>query len=175
MKNLFFSTIAALLLASCGSNELTREEAFQIIKRDYPYPQIYDFDLFRGDPEHAKLVIDLGLESNGLVTVKKTQSLSEVGQPLIHLTDKAQPYLLPQSEEDRKIYMQKVKIADRELVEITGIKSESDGKNALVEYKISYKNVSPFAPLVQHDLKQPALRKAYFSRYDDGWRLEKRK
>lgn len=175
MKTIFLFVIAGLFFAGCGPKELTREQAFQILKTDYPYPQIYDYEVFCSDPEHAIKAVDIGLESNGLVTVTKTQTLSEIGKPLIHFSDKAKPYLLPVSEEDKAIDVQKVKIADQDLVEISGIKLEHDGKSALVEYKIAYKNLTPFSSLVEHDLKQPVTRKAYLSLYDDGWRMEKRK
>lgn len=42
-----------------------------------------DYDIYCGDPEFARKVLDAGLEAQGLVTVQQTQKLSEVGNPLI--------------------------------------------------------------------------------------------
>jgi hypothetical protein len=51
-------------------------------------------------PEQAKLAADSELEEQGLVTVVHVQKVADIGKPLIHFTDKAQPYLLETSEED---------------------------------------------------------------------------
>jgi hypothetical protein len=114
------------------------------------------------------------LEKEGLVTVQRTQKLGDVGQPLIQFTEKAQPYLLHTPEKEKATDVQKVKIADEDLVEITGIKTENDGKDALVEYTTAYKNTTPFSALMPVDFSDKRnVRKARFSLTDNGWKLEK--
>lgn len=147
----------------------------EMLKQEEQFPRVYDHDIFCGDPSHAKKVLDAGLENEGLLTVKRTQKIGDIGKPLIEFTDKAKPYLLPTLEEDKSSNIQKVKIADEEMVEVTGIKSGSEGKSAVVEYITAYKNITPFAVLVRTDLKKQPIRTAYFSLYDDGWRLERKK
>lgn len=91
------------------------------------------------------MAINKGLENDGLVTVLRTQKLGDVGKPLVEFTSKAQPYLLPTPEKDKAIYVQKVKLADENLVKVTSIKTMEDGKQAVAEYITAYKNVSGFS------------------------------
>lgn len=166
-------TIYAVILGGCTSKELSREEAFKLIQQGKNYPQLLDYDIYCGDPQHAKKVIDAGLEAQGLLTVQRTQKLGDIGSPLIHFTDKARAYLLPTSESNKSSNIQKVKVADEELVEVTGIKTGQLGKDAVVEFTTAYKNLTPFSVLVPTNFKQQATRKANFALYDDGWKLEK--
>jgi len=76
------------------------------------------------------------------------QKLGDVGKPIIQLTDKAQPYLLTTPEKDKSINIQKVKLAEEQLKQVTGIKTMDDGKSAVAEYTTTYKNVTPFSSLV---------------------------
>lgn len=119
-------------------------------------------------------MLDAGLETQGLLTVQRTQKLSDVGKPIIQLSGKAQPYLLPTPEKDKSINVQKVKLAEEELNEVTGIKMMDDGKTAVAEYTTSYKNVTPFSALVNTDFKKEDTHQANFALYDDGWRLERK-
>lgn len=157
-----------LLLAGCSKKELSREEALSLIKQDKQYPKVVDYEIYCADPKFAKKVLDAGLEENGLLTVQRTQKLSDVGKPIIHFSEKAAPYLLTTSEKEQSINVQKVKLADEELAEVTGVKTSNDGKSAVVEYTTAYKNITPFADLVKRDLTKQETYKAYFSLYDDG-------
>ncbi len=86
--------IACILIVSCTSKKvLSKEDAFQQIQKGKQFPKIIDYDLYCGDPQQAKKVLDAGLETDGLLKVQRTQKLSDVGRPLISLTDKAQIYL----------------------------------------------------------------------------------
>lgn len=163
--------IFAIVIGGCKSKELIREEALRLIQEAKQYPQVIGYDLYCGDPHHAKQVLDAGLESAGLLTVQRTQKLGEIGSPLIHFTDKAQSYLLPTPESDKSSNIQKVKLADEELGEVTGIKTGQSEKAAVVEYTTAYKNLTPFSVLVPTNFKKNATRTASFSLYDDGWRL----
>lgn len=178
MKNVLFALFAvcALLTACSDDNkELGRDEAMNLIKQQTSYPKVIDYDIFCGDPEFARKVLDAGLEEQGLLTVQRTQKFSEIGSPIIQLSAKAEPYLLPTPEKDKSINVQKVKLAEEQLKEVTGIKMMDDGKSAVAEYTTAYKNVTPFSSLVNTDFSKENTHQAYFALYDDGWRLEKKK
>lgn len=174
MNKLLVATALCLGLASCTQREeLTKDAALRLIQQEMNYPKVYDHDIFCSDPEHARKVLDANLEKEGLLTVKRTQRMAEAGKPLISFTAKASPYLLPVSETDKKTNIQKVKIADENLVQVTGIETANDGKNATVKYTTAYKNLTPFAALVHADLKNQATRTARLVLHDGEWRLEK--
>lgn len=177
MKNALLTLFAALILISgCSDDkrELSREEAMNLIKQEAKYPKVVDYDIFCDDPEFAKKVLDAGLETQGLLTVQRTQKLGDVVKPIIQLSGKAQPYLLPTPEKDKSINIQKVKLAEEELKEVTGIKMMEDGESAVAEYTTTFTNVTPLSELVNTDFKKENTRQATFSLYDDGWRLEKK-
>lgn len=175
MKKLLLIILIAGLITGCSSKELSREEASRIIKQEMQYPKVVDYDIYCSDPAMLRKVIDAGLEEQGLVTLRRTQKLQDIGKPLIAFTDKAKPHLLPASEKDKKVDIQKVKIADEEFVNVTGIQMSEGGKNAIAEYTTVYKNVNGFSSLTNKNYNQPATHKAYLALYDDGWRLEKKK
>ena len=177
MKNVLFALFAACTLLTACSNDnedLSREKVLTLLKQETTYPKVVDYDIFCGDPSFARKVIDAGLEAEGLLTVQRTQKLSEVGKPIIQLSAKAEPYLLPTPEKDKSINVQKVKLAEEELKEVTGIKMTDDGKSAVAEYTTTYKNITPFSSLVNTDFSKEDTHQAYFALYDDGWRLEKK-
>jgi hypothetical protein len=175
MKKLTIIFLMTCLIKGCTSKEeLSREEASRIIKESMKYPIVIDYDIYCSDPEAAKKVIDAGLEKEGLVTVQRTQKLSDAGKPLIEFTSKAQSYLLPTAERDKAIHVQKVKLADEDFIEVTGIKTMEDGKKAVAEYTTAYKNVSGFSALTDINFNQSHTRKANFALYDDGWKAEKK-
>lgn len=163
-----------LLLAGCKSKkELTREEAFRLLQESKTYPKVIDYDLYVSDPQEAKKVIDAGLETQGLVTVQRTQKLADAGKPLIAFTTKAQPALLPTPEKDKASHIQKTKLADEVLVEVTALSNASDGQRVEAEYTTSYKNVSGFAPLTNIDFQKTKAHKTTFVLSDKGWQLGK--
>ncbi|RPD44014.1 hypothetical protein [Paracnuella aquatica] len=148
---LLISTIA-LFYASCSTKELSKEEATQVIRQQGKYPKAINYDIYCSDPSHAKKAIDAGLEKEGLVSVQRTQKLGDVGKSLIQFTAKAQSYLLATPEKDKSLDVQKVKIADEDLSEVTSVQTENDGKGAVVEYTTAYKNITPFSPLNNNKL-----------------------
>ena len=171
---MIFFYIAALIQGCSSKNELSKEEASKIIKQANQYPRIIDFEIYCSDPAFAKKTIEAGLEERGLVTVQRIQKLGDVGKPLIEFTDKAKPYLLPTAEKDKKIDIQKVKIAEEELSNIIGIQTIEDGKQAIAEYTTTYKNITGFSPLAKNINSQTATHKANFILNEDGWQLVKK-
>jgi hypothetical protein len=174
MKKLVTIILFSSLLAGCSSKKLSKEEASKIIKQEMQYPKVVDYDIYCGDPVMAKKVLDAGLEEKGLVIVHRTLKLGDIGKPIIEFTEKAKPYLLLTPEADKKSLIQRVKIADEELVDVSWIHMNEGDNNAVAEYKTSYKNVNDLAAMVNKDYKKQETKKAYFVLYDDGWKLEKR-
>ncbi len=84
-----------------------------------------------------------------------------------------QIYLLPTPDKDKSSNIQKVKLGEEQLVEVTGITTGESGKDAVVEYTTAYRDLTPFSVLVATNYKQIASRKANFSLDDEGWKLEK--
>lgn len=171
MKNLLFTLIlAGITLFGCKhAPKLSKDEALQIINKELKYPRVIDYEIFCSDPAHAKNLLDAGLETNGLVTVQKTQKLKDAGSPLVLFSEKAQPYLLPTPEKDKAFDIQKVEIADEEINDVQ-INPDPENKNKVwVEYTTVYKNVTPFSVLLKKDLTKPVAHKVQFSRTEQGW------
>ncbi len=175
MNKLLMAGAICLGLATCApKQELSQEEALQLLRREMNYPKVYEYDVFCADPESAQKVLNTTLEKQGLVRVKRTQKMNEIGQPLIEFTSKATSYLLTSSEEDKRTNIQKVKIADEDLAQVTGIKTDDNGTKATVEYTTTYTHSTPFAALPRTDLKKQMPRMAHFTLSDNGWRIEKK-
>lgn len=175
MKNIVTLVITLLILSSCSSGEkLDRETALKMLKEYQGDSKISTYSIFVTDPTFAKRMIDAGLEDEGLLRVKRTQKLTEIGEPLIVFTEKSQPYLVAQTEEDIADRIQRVKIADMEIDEITGVQMIEGESRAVVEYKIAFKNVSPFSKLYKMNLESGETHKVNFVLFDDGWRVGER-
>lgn len=173
MKNIINMCISALLLVACSNNEkLDRETALKLIEDGKTYPKVISYNIFLSDPAFATRVLDAGLEDSGLVLVQRTRKLGDVGDPIISFTEKAIPFLLPQSDQDKSDGIQKVKIADEAVDEIIGVQMLEGDKKAIAEVKTSFKNISPFSPLSKLELNKGNTRKVTFVLYDDGWRTE---
>jgi len=160
-----------LLVIGCGPKELSRSEAKQLLIESKTYPKVIDYDIYCSDGRVANKVAGGQLEQNGFVVVSKVRTGDK---PFFTFTEKASPFLLETSQRDKEVDIQKVKLADEILVEVTGITSAEDGKKAVVEYTTRIENISPFAALLDREIKSAATRKANFTLYDDGWRLEKK-
>lgn len=175
MKKLLLIFLLAIVFSSCSpKKELSKDEAARIIKENMKYPLVIDYDIYCSDPESARKIIDGGVEQAWLVTVQHTQKLSDAGRSLVEFTDKAKPYLLPTPEKDREVHVQKVKLAEEDLADVTNIKIMDDGKKAIAEYTTVYKNVSGFSGLTDINLNQSHTRTANLALYDDGLKLEKK-
>ncbi len=175
MKNLLaLMMVAALALSGCQSNTLTKEMALKTITKELNYPRAVDYDIFCGDPNHARRVLDAGLEDEGLVTVARTRRLIDVRKPLIRFTEKAKPYLLPTPKEDQASNIQKVKLAREELKGITDIAVGDDHKHAIVKYSTAYTEITPFSVLTGMDLKNEGSHKAFLLYSDHHWHIVKK-
>ena len=171
MKKILIALLPIYLIVACSSEKLDREKALKLLQKNHK-SQSATYNIFISDPTYAKRMLDAGLEIDGLLKVKRTQNSNDAGQPLITFTEKGKPYLVPQTEEDKNDNVQRVKIADEAIEEVTGIQEVEGSKKAVVEYTISYKNITPFAKLSKLKLDGKEKHQANFALYDDGWRLE---
>ena len=172
-KILFILLSAGIVLSECGTKELKKEEALQIINKELNYPKTIVYDIFCSDPAHAKKLLDAGLETSKMVTIQKTEKLKDIGKPLVQFTDKAKPYLLPTPNKDKALDIQKVKIADEELKDVSLTQDGENNNTVWVEYTTVYKNVTPFSVLMKKNLDEPANHKVKFSLSDKKWILQK--
>lgn len=173
MKKTYGIVLAAMSLATimdgCGQKELSRADAERIIREELKFPRAMDRSIFCAEPEQARIAVNSNLDEEGLLTISQ-----DLNKPMIEFTEKASPYLLPTSEEDKAMHIQKIKLADEDLVEVTGIQTSTDGKSAVVEFTTTLKNFTPLNALVTRKLKEnEAINKVSFVLYDDGWRMEK--
>jgi hypothetical protein len=68
------------------------------------------------------------LANEGLITVDKTPSFKI--HPIITLTDKAKPFLLPLGEKDKADHIVRVRAAEEDIIAITGIKMLGQNKKS---------------------------------------------
>jgi hypothetical protein len=169
IPGLIFS--ATLLFACSTGGDLTPNQASRIIVQEKQYPKIIDYDIYCSDPIFVEKAINAGLEEKGLVRIHRTQKMGEIGKPLIEFTEKAKQYLLPTSEQDKKANIQKVKIAEEDLLEVTGITRVDDPRQLYAEYTTTYKNLNAFASLTKVSERQKSTHKAHFVRKSDNWEL----
>lgn len=174
MKKLtYIFTFVVFSMMGCNTDTLDPQTAVDLIQQEYQYPQLLEHNIFCADPKHARKVLEAGLEEQGLVLVRRTQKLQDVKEPLITFTEVAKPYFLPVPEEDKKIHVQKVKIADEEFSQLNDIRISESGKNAVATYTTIYKNITPFSSLLNKTLPKEKQRQAYFSLTDKGWKVVK--
>lgn len=173
-KLLLILMLAGVALSGCNYAQTpTKEEVLQILNKELGYPKVVDYEIFCSDPEHARKLVEAGLETNGLIVVQKTQKLKDAGNALVQFTEKANPYLLPTPEKDKALDIQKVKIADEEISEIS-ISADGENSNTIwVEYSTVYKNITPFSVLMKKDMKEPVKRKVKLALSEDGWVLQR--
>jgi len=174
MKRLSVSGIALLLLAACSSKPtLTKDQAAIIIREAKGYPRASEYDVNTVDPVSARRLLDAGLENEGMVTIDKTKKLKDIGDPVVHFTEKAKPYLI--RIDPKYPNTQVVKVAETDLGEVTGIKILENEKSATVEYTLVRKDITHFAKLSDKDMSHPDTLRAELSLYDTGWKLDKKR
>jgi hypothetical protein len=82
------------------------------------------------------------------------------------LTDKGREYLIEKTD---KVY--KVKIWDKSIENITGIQIYKERNSATVYYNEQNINITPFGELFD-DKTSIENKTAYFSLFEDGWRID---
>jgi hypothetical protein len=165
---------AALAVISCNSvPELTEKDAEKKLVKEFKYPRTIDYEIFCSDPAHAKKVLSAGLEEDGLVEVRRTQKLKDVGKPLVQFTNKANPYLLSVNEKEKGLDLQRVKIAEEVIADIVITKNVNATNTLLVEFTTYYKDITPFARLLGRSTNEKRRHEVLFTLRDKKWVLER--
>jgi hypothetical protein len=162
--------LICIIVTACSKKELTKDEAMVLLTKEKGYPRTMDFEVFTADPVHAKRLLDANLENEGYVTIKKTQKLGEIGNPLISFTEKAKSFLLPVTAEDEKISVQKVRIADENVVEVKSIVKDNHTGAVEVRYVTNLTNATPFSVLIKN-IDKPKELLATFKNDGEKWIL----
>ncbi|KQX00743.1 hypothetical protein [Flavobacterium sp. Root420] len=174
MKNLKHIIIAmSIFIAGCTNKKLDAEKATELIKNLNHYPKNLEYEIFCGDPVHAKRMLDAGFEEKGFVSIVKVQETKDIGKPFIVFKDASKPFFLPTSLEDRKHKIQKVKIGDEVFDRIIDLTISSEGKSAIATY-ITIWNTNIFAVLAPWK-KRTYEYKAYFLLIENEWKIVDRK
>ncbi|MBL7858158.1 MAG: hypothetical protein JNM57_10765 [Cyclobacteriaceae bacterium] len=169
--NTFYCLLLIVFITSCGSKELTRTDALNILRTSQDYPTTIDYTLYCNDGNVANRVAKSSLVSDGYVIMAEVRSADK---PFFSFTEKAKPFLIKVSDRERALGIQVVKLADEILIDVTGISTDANSTTATVLYATRLESISPFAVLLDKGLTTDKSRKAFFKRYDDGWRIEKR-
>jgi hypothetical protein len=163
----------ATLMTGCGTADLTADEAKTVILENFSYPEAVNKQIFCGDINQAKRLLDLGFEQEGWVLITKSKKASEMSKPWITFTAKSRPYLLPTPDEEAKYKRQNIKIGEIHFDNVAGVFMDKDGKAAMVTYNTRYQNLTPFARFFKFDFDKVIENRAYFLKYNDSWKLEK--
>lgn len=156
--------IILAILSACGHPDLTKEKAEQLIrsKNFKDGPKTKSAIIFCADESFAVKALNLGLEADSMVRIKKTYKGSEIGDPLITFTEKAKPYLLPTPTDQLKRNLQLVKTADVDFGGVTDIRPNDKDQLVEVAYYEIYKNITPFSKLEPMDYTKKKLKVAHF-------------
>jgi len=168
MNPRIFCLFIIILLSACSSNKLTRDKALSLIQKNYP--DTLDWEIFCGDPTWVKKIEKTTLVKDGFIEIN--QNRKQILDPYLIIKDKSKPYFLPTPPEDVEHKIQRVKVYETIPDKVTGIKMLTNNKKAIVKYTVEHKNVTPFIALTRIDLSKQDERTAYFSLYDDGWKIE---
>ncbi len=184
----------AILLVSCGNKNLTRGEAAEKISRSLNLPAFETTQIdksfvkkFWSDPsmmpavfagnahEYSDVKDRLDeLQAKGLISVGEIQENQGQGHFLIatvSLTDAGKKYLVAETAAGFQVKAgYQVKINEIVFGEVTGIQMNEQFKVAEVYYTLKKANGTPFGGNVS---TEPIERKATFTLFDDGWRIQK--
>lgn len=198
-KIFFYGTILILILMlfSCKNNKLTRQKAEKMIVEKLQLPT--DFLLYYGTTDYfynrynkvditpISNEIELGLAERANTTfIGRFYQVTEAGEKYIARNIFKKRNMNDIYKDDIKYllngqyllgeYMVAFRAAKLNFGEITGIQ-ENESK-ITVEYNLRLTEVTPFGKCVYSDNLRRFIqendiipRKAYFEKYDDGWRI----
>lgn len=196
MKKLIFSLFIIMVIATSCQKHLEREDAKKmiVISENYPIKQNYEItksyiknmntegrgvsivigeDEFKEKEKTIEQFKALGLLILNEVPHREESTVFLLGTTVrtwtsveVSLTEIGNKYLVQKKESSFE-----VNLWETDINEITGIQEMKDQKTATVEYTISNKNITPFGSVFS-DKNKVRQKSAYFSLYDDGWRIQ---
>jgi hypothetical protein len=195
MTHKLLSVFVLLFTLTSCSKHLDRSEAKKQIAATLKYPSYKEYYIpksFSKDmhTEGYGVTAEVGSEdaryieqmvalfaSQNLVSLQETQRQNERSAAIfgtalrtwisvaVTLSDEGKKYVL---KETPSTYT--VKLWDTDVDKVTGIQETEQSKTSLVGYTVTNKNVTPFG--INFNDKDDTLQKtAYFSLFDDGWRI----
>ena len=178
------------LSLGCGSDNLTKDKAKDIIIKHFKYPLPAMEYLSIGSKvdlsENKRKKMYEALAKEGLITMKlkKTKSDHEVYK--VYPTKKGEKYTGKEfkttaGRRRQTIIGTKIKAADRQFVEVTKIELSGIDKEAIVEFTWKYGKLTPFGKhwesdknaQLKYDENKNCAEKVKMRLYDDGWRVVK--
>lgn len=167
MKQVFILFLVSLTLYSCGSKELSRNEAKGLIAEKLTSEKLVR--KFKPDYKNQRL-----LKSLGYLTWTERKEGAPWYRTLYEnyqVTGDAVDYLIDQKD-DYGIPIYYFNTGSIEFGEILGIINLPEEQKASVEYTLRHvpNDFGKKAFRLKEEIKQ---KKATFIRYDDGWRLNK--
>ncbi len=196
MKNLFILLIIIFPLVTSCQKKLERGEAKKMITERFHYPIKYNYEITKSyikdmntqgngvtvlldeEKSNQKVKNIEQFVSMGLLKLRQTPKRQESSNFLlgttirtwtavdVSLTETGKKYLV---QEQTDVFV--VKLWEIHVNEITGIQEMSEQKSAKVDYTLLNKNITPFGSIFS-DRNNITQKSAYFSLYDDGWRLQ---
>lgn len=165
----FLLAISCILLFSCGSKELSRGKAEELIKEKFNIPgnEVKDVNLGYENEVSTMQTYDK-LANEGLMRCNHYLLVINSSE----LTDEGKKYVIGSTKHDNvngNDFIQ-VKVADLDFGEITGIVEQKEFNTAEVNYTLIRKNLTPFS--AAFNINEGTINKsATFTKYDDGWRI----
>ncbi|SEK59841.1 hypothetical protein SAMN05661044_00647 [Olivibacter domesticus] len=163
-----------MLLLACNHDDISADQALQIISKELKYPGPVLHTINKADPKQAKQARNSSLIEQKLLTVVPEGEYTPKGQHPIEPGPNAAPYLVPAQQPQDEQFVD-VRIADQALKTPHDVKIRT-GKNgdiALVTFTVVYTNVTPFAVLVkQRELNKEESKTVFFTRNEAGeWHI----
>lgn len=180
MKKLLYPIIILLLATSCG--KLSRAKAKEEIIKKYNLPkeETKAFSLsVESDIEKRVKLNFKELQDEGILTYYNDGSGFYGGMLQATLTEKGKQLVV--SENYVPAFNEilpggnniSVKVAKLEFGEITGIQEIKEINAVRVIYTLVRKDITPFGKIAFNLIEEPVSYEATFTKYDDGWRIEK--
>ena len=168
MKNVFIAAAFMLLVACHAKTELTKNEALQLIEKDFQKRGPASLTIVSTDEEQVGMLGRSTLFDQGYI---KYVADPMAYQPLFELTERAKPYLLdPASDQSKNAF--RVKLADMKVKNVLAVKLTEDGSQAVARYVYTWENPTPFFELQVNKEDQTTV--AYFSLEESGWKLSEK-
>lgn len=161
MLRLLFILLSSFIFLGCRNNS-DHEKFMNLMQKEMRFPRIVVLDLFCKDLAYAQKLLNTDLENQGLISIKKNLKQKDLNHPLVTFTEKAIPFLLPRSEMERTIGIQRVKIAEENLDKIIDIRHDNESNSIVVEYTTVFENTTPFASLSNLKEQKKKTRKSHF-------------
>jgi len=174
MRKIFLLLLASVTITSCGSDELDRDLAGELISDYYQYPNLEYINLGShqyclGLSEwHNKLLDKRVIERTRRYFSSDDNCWHEIYEP----TEKNKKFLISKFNTSRKntVDMNRYIVSVRNFNEVTGIKFNDTKTEATVNFTVKRSKVTPFGTAIGWD-KEINDYQTKFELYDDGWRL----